>query len=375
MRMRSYHIVLIHSFLGMVLLLGDRVDGQDLSSVIARPKNIILMIGDGMGTSQLSAAYYYGDGEPAFDRFRYIGLTRTSSRTHVVTQSSAAATALATGQKTYNTAIGVGLDSLPIPNIVEVVSEKGFLTGVVATSSVTHATPAGFYAHQVDRYMEHEIGMDLVRSEIDFFAGGGIRHFIDTTGTDYFKANGIQVNFSKLKKIRNPEPGDRYGFLLADDRLQTMGEGRGDFLSRASLIAAEFLSSGDGGFFLMIEGSQIDWACHGNQVEYMIEEVNDFEDAVDAVLDWAEENGETLVLVTADHETGGFTLGAAGSYTGGTDYSTIVPTFATTNHSAALVPVFAFGPGSEIFTGVYENTAIFHKMVSLLPECSISEFD
>jgi alkaline phosphatase len=351
----------------MVLLLGDRVNGQDLSSVTARPKNIILMIGDGMGTSQLSAAYYYGDGEPAFDRFRYIGLTRTSSGTHVVTQSSAAATALGTGQKTYNTAIGVGLDSLPVPNIVEIVSEKGFLTGVVATSSVTHATPAGFYAHQVDRTMEHEIGMDLVRSEIDFFAGGGIRHFIDTTGIDYFKANGIQVNFSKLKKIRNPEPGNRYGFLLADDRMQTMAEGRGDFLSRASLVAAEFLSSGNGGFFLMIEGSQIDWACHGNQVEYMIEEVNDFEATVDAVLDWAEEDGETLVIVTADHETGGFTLGAAGSYTGGTDYGTIVPTFATTNHSAALVPVFAFGPGAEIFTGVYENTAIFHKMVSLLP--------
>jgi alkaline phosphatase len=326
------------------------------------------MIGDGMGISHLSASYYYGDGEPAYNRFRYIGMSGTSSGSHVVTQSSAAATAIATGQKTYNEAIGVGMDSIPLTNFVEVVSEKDFLTGVIATSPITHATPAGFYAHQVNRYMEHEIAMDLVKSEIDFFAGGGIKHFIDTTGTDHFKANGIQVNFSRLKKIKDPEPGDRYGFLLANERMKTMKEGRGDFLSKASSVAMDYLSSGDEGFFLMIEGSQIDWAGHGNQVQYMIDELNDFEDAVTTVLDWAEKDGETLVIVTADHETGGFTLGAAGSYTGGTDYGTIVPTFASTNHSASLVPVLAFGPGAEIFTGFYENTAIFHKMVSLLPD-------
>jgi alkaline phosphatase len=330
------------------------------------PKNIILMIGDGMGISQVSAPYYYGDKDPAFNRFRHIGLARTSSGDAPVTQSPAAATALSTGHKTYNMAVGVDMDTIIRKNFVELVSEQGYLTGVIATSSITDATPAGFYAHQPDRYMQHEIAMDLVRSEIDFFAGGGIKFFIDSTGTDHFKENGIEVNYARLKKIKKPEPGNRYGFLLSADRMPTMREGRKDFLKDASTIAMDFLSTGGKGFFLMIEGSQIDWAGHGNQVEYMITEMNDFENVVDAVLDFAEQDGETLVIVTADHETGGFTLGAAGRNGYDADYSTITPTFATTNHSAALVPVFAFGPGAETFAGIYENTEIFHKMVSLV---------
>jgi alkaline phosphatase len=128
----------------------------------------------------------------------------------------------------------------------------------------------------------------------------------------------------------------------------------------------DFLSSGEAGYFLMVEGSQIDWAGHGNDVDHMKAEVNDFERTINTVMDYAEKNGETLVIVTADHETGGFTLGASGENDGYGDYSIIEPRFATTNHSAALVPVFAFGPGAENFMGVYENTEIFHKLVSLL---------
>ncbi len=225
-----------------------------------KPRNVILMIGDGMGLSQVSATYYYMDEEPSFSRFRYIGLARTSSGSDPVTQSSAAATALSTGTKTYNMAIGVGMDSIPRENIVEIVSELGYLTGVIATSSITDATPAGFYAHVPDRYMQREIAMDLLKSDIDFFAGGGLKYFLDSTGMDHFNANGVKVNFSKLKKIRNPQPDDRYGFLLAADRMLTMLEGRGGFLEDASAIAVDFLSSDEKGYFLMIEGSQIDWA-------------------------------------------------------------------------------------------------------------------
>lgn len=239
------------------------------------------------------------------------------------------------------------------------------MTGVIATSSVTDATPAGFYAHQPDRYMQREIAMDLVSSEIDFFAGGGLNYFLDTTGTDHFKKNGISINFTKLKKIKKPETGDRFGFLLAADRMPAILQGRKDFLEKSSSIAIDFLSTGDSGYFLMIEGSQIDWAGHGNQVEYMITEMNDFEQTVKSVMDYAEADGNTLVIVTADHETGGFTLGAAGENGYGADYSVISPTFASTNHSAALVPVLAYGPGAENFIGIYENTEIFHKLVSL----------
>jgi len=355
----------------MILLAGNPLQGQAGQEGSGRPKNVILMIGDGMGISQLSAAYYFREGkdarrEPAFSRFRHIGLCKTSAGNEVVTQSSAAATALATGHKTYNTAIGVDLDTVARENIVELLSEKGYMTGVVVTSHVTDATPAGFYAHQPERYMFHEIAWDLLKSDIDFFAGGGSDFFRDSTGFYPFEDYNIALNRKKLKKIGKPEPGLRYGFLLGPERMSTMIEGREDFLARASSIAIEFLSGGEAGYFLMVEGAQIDWAGHGNRTDYMIAEVHDFERTINEVLNYAEEDGETLVIVTADHETGGFTLGAAGDNYSGADYSIIEPTFATTNHSAALVPVFAFGPGAENFMGVYENTEIFHKLVNLM---------
>jgi alkaline phosphatase len=358
-------------FLALAWLFHMPVAGQAEAEKMSKPKNVILMIGDGMGISQLSSAYYFQEDttkyrEPSFSRFSYIGLSKTSSGAELVTQSSAAATALATGHKTYNLAVGMDLDTLPRENIVELLSKQGYMTGVIATSTVTDATPAGFYAHQPDRYMHREIALDLLKSDIDFFAGGGFNAFLDTTGRDLFKEYGVQVNVARLKKIRKPEPGDRYGFLLAGDRMPAMIEGRKNFLAKASNIAVDFLSTGEAGFFLMVEGSQIDWAGHGNNAQYMITEVNDFEKTVGEMLDYADKDGETLVIVTADHETGGYTLGAAGRNGYDADYSVIEPTFASTNHSASLVPVFAYGPGAENFIGIYENTEIFHKLVSLL---------
>jgi alkaline phosphatase len=348
------------------------LNGQTEAGISDRPKNVILMIGDGMGLSQVSSAYYFrdkkdADREPAFSRFRYIGLARTSSGAEPVTQSPAAATALATGYKTYNMAVGMDLDTLVRENITEILSKKGYMTGIIATSSITDATPAGFYAHQADRYLQKEIARDLLNSEIDFFAGAGTPYFMDSSGKVVFEDYGIEVNYNRLKRIKKPQKGARFGFLLGPERMPTMLEGRKDFLAKSSSIAIDFLSTGEQGYFLMVEGSQIDWAGHANQVEYMIAEVNDFERTVAAVLDYAEENGETLVIVTADHETGGYTLGAAGTnYNGDADYSVITPTFATSNHSAAMVPVFSFGPGAENFIGVYENTEIFHKLVLLM---------
>ena len=169
---------------------------DDQENPVNRPKNVILLIGDGMGLSQISTPYYFSEEPPAFDRFKYIGLSKTSSAEAPVTQSPAASTAMATGYKTYNFAIGVDIDTVPRENIVELLSKKGFMTGVIASSSITDATPAGFYAHQANRYMQHEIAMDLVRSEIDFFAGAGIKYFMDSTGIDHFAENGIEINFT-----------------------------------------------------------------------------------------------------------------------------------------------------------------------------------
>ena len=356
----TFVFVLLAAYMGIEAQADEKTEGNKV------PKNVILLIGDGMGLSQVTAPYFFSDEPPAFNRFKNIGLMRTSSATEPVTQSPAAATAMATGYKTYNMAVGVDVDTVPRKNIVEWLSERGYMTGVISTSSITDATPAGFYAHQPDRYMQHEIAMDLVQSDVDFFAGGGIKFFTDSTRRDYFSENGIEVNFSRLKKIKKPEPDSRYGFLLGADRMPTMLEGRKTFLGDASSMAIEFLSGSEKGYFLMIEGSQIDWAGHGNQAKYMIAEMNDFNQVINRVLDMVGNDGETLVIVTADHETGGFTLGAAGRNGYNADYSVINPTFATTNHSATMVPVFSTGPGAENFNGIYENTEIFHKLVSLL---------
>ena len=154
----------------------------------------------------------------------------------------------------------------------------------------------------------------------------------------------------------------KYAFLLAPDGMPRMQDGRGDFLPKATQMAIDHLSQNNNGFFLMVEGSQIDWGGHANEADYVIQETLDFDKAIGLALDFAETDKNTLVIVTADHETGGLSLSAATVFGQG-DYSTITPSFSTVNHSATLIPVFAYGPGAEHFMGIYENNEIFDKMV------------
>ncbi|MFH0759230.1 MAG: alkaline phosphatase, partial [Bacteroidota bacterium] len=309
----------------------------------------------------------------SFGRFQHIGLSKTSSATHKVTDSGASGTAMATGTKTYNGAIGVDTLHQRVSNITEVVSEYGWKTGVVSTSSVTHATPASFYAHVEQRGMEEAIALQLFDSNIDFFAGGGIGYLNRREdGQDLFAsaaAKGFFLDTLALKNAASLKPGQKYGYLLAQDGMPPITEGRGDFLSEATSLAIAQLSAENDHFFLMVEGSQIDWAGHENNTEYMIGEMLDFEKVIRVALDFAEKDGHTLVVVTADHETGGFTLsGGINKETGHGDYNILEPTFATTGHSATMIPVFAYGPGAGEFTGIYENTELFTKMTALASE-------
>ncbi len=339
----------------------------------AKPTNIIFLIGDGMGLSAISTTLYYGDKVSEFKQFKEIGLIRTSSASHKVTDSAASGTAMSSGKKTYNGAIGVDTTKSSIPNIAEILTGLGWNTGVVASSTISHATPASFYAHIDSRSKEEEIVAQLLESEIDFFAGGGIAKFnkrID--GADLFKTakeRGFTLDTTSLALPGSLQAGQKYGFLLAAGGMPPMTEGRGNFLPDATSLAIEHLSQGENSFFLMVEGSQIDWGGHANNTEYVVTETLDFEKAVAAALDFAKKDGNTLVVVTADHETGGFALGALkNEETGSTNYKEIGPTFATSAHSATLIPVFAYGPGAENFKGMYENTEIFHKMKALTTE-------
>lgn len=330
-----------------------------------KPKNIILLVGDGMGLSQVSAAIYYKEnGDPNFDRFETIGLSKTSSFSDLVTDSAAGATVFSAGVKTYNGAIGVDKDTIPVPTIVEQLSERGFSTGIVATSSIQHATPASFYAHVKSRRMYEEISEFIAESGVDIFAGGGLKFLTDRKDErnllEEIEAAGYTVVTDALP-TENVEGKEL--IVLAEDGMPTMSEGRGDFLSNASLLAINKLSKNDKGFFLMIEGSQIDWGGHDNEAEYLVEELLDFDETIGKVLDFAEKDGNTLVIVTADHETGGFTLATTGR-----DYNNISMLFSTKGHSGTMVPVFAQGPGAELFGGVYESNEIYHKMMELLQE-------
>lgn len=326
-----------------------------------KPKNIILLIGDGMGLSEVSSLLYYGDKKSNFDRFSTIGLSKTSSFSDLITDSAAGATVFSAGIKTYNGAIGVDKDTIAVPTIVEHLSKRGISTGIVATSSIVHATPASFYAHVKYRYLYDEIATYAPDSGVNFFAGGGTKFFDKRKDSinllNKMKESGYNIITNKLP---TEVLSDKVAILLAENGMPKMSEGRGDFLPNATELALKTLSTNDKGFFLMVEGSQIDWGGHDNDADYLINEMLDFNKTVGVALDFAAKNGETLVIVTADHETGGFTLSSDKG-----DYNKINKTFSTTGHSATMVPVFAEGPGASLFGGTYESIAIYFKMTEL----------
>lgn len=345
----------------MVGCTGSR-EGRD-SAKAKKPKNIIFLIGDGMGLSQVSSAYYYGNGEPNFSRFKDLGLINTSSASHKITDSAAGATAFASGVKTYNGAVGVDADTNSVSTIVEDLSAKGWNTGLISTSSITHATPACYYAHVKKRSMQEDIAMQLVQSQVDFFAGGGRKFFFDRSdGKDLYaplQSAGFRIDTTDISApIKDFEA--KYGYLMAHNGLEAKHKGRDEFLSMATSRALEYLSGKDAPFFLMIEGSQIDWGGHANDAEYVIQETLEFDRVIGQVLDFAKKDKNTLVVVTADHETGGFTLSSEVKENEEgkkwADYNSIAPTFSTGGHSTTLIPVFAWGKGSARFRGIYQNT-------------------
>lgn len=339
------------------------------------PKNVILLIADGTGLSQISSAFYFKKTTPNYERFKHIGLIKTSSSREDITDSAAAATAFASGVKTYNGAIGVTDDSTNVKTIVEIISLKNIKTGLISTSSITHATPASFYAHALSRGLQEDIAADLVKSEVDFIAGGGIKFFNNRKDNrdllNELKVKNFNVDTTSLSGFSAIQNHSKVAYLLANDHMPPVSKGRGDFLSKATELALQFLAKDEENpnFFIMIEGSQVDWGGHANDGEYLVSELIDFDDAVGKALDFAEKDGNTLVIVTADHETGGFTLASTSKHredgSSYSDYNEISFSFSTGGHSATLVPVFAYGPGSQEFSGIYENTAVFDKIMSL----------
>ncbi len=338
-----------------------------------KAKNVILLIGDGTGLSQISSAFYFKETSPNYARFKHIGLIKTSSSREDITDSAAGATAFASGVKSYNGAIGVADDSTEVKTLVEIVSPRHIKTGVISTSSIQHATPASFYAHALNRGFYEEIAADMVVSDIDFVAGGGTKFFNKRKDSinlfEDMAAKGFGIDTTALGSFTSIQQHSKMAYLLAANHMDAVAKGRGDFLPKATELGIQFLNkdADNPNFFLMVEGSQVDWGGHANDADYLISELIDFDDAIGKALDFAEKDGNTLVIVTADHETGGFTLSSTPKKTEDgrsySDYNEITGTFSTNGHSAALIPVFAYGPGAEAFSGIYENTEIFHKIL------------
>lgn len=331
--------------------------------VNGQAKNIILLIGDGMGLGQISAAAYKSKKPLSLEAFNVVGLHKSHSADDLITDSAAGATAFACGIKTYNGAIAVDLDTTPVKTILEEAEEKGLATGLIATSAITHATPAAFIAHQFNRILHEQIAADFLSTEIDYFVGGGKKYFdrrnIDDRdlykellAKDYKVSNFLEGELEEMKIDYNKN----FAYFAADKHPLPVTTGR-TYLSFAARQSFQFLSNhSEKGFFIMIEGSQIDWGGHSNDGDYAISEVLDFDRAVAEALKFAQKDGNTLVIVTADHECGGLSI-TDKSKEGRLRYQ-----FTTIGHTASLVPVFAYGPGSESFRGVYENTEIYFKM-------------
>jgi alkaline phosphatase len=328
-----------------------------------RPKNIILLIGDGMGDAHVYAAMSVSQQQLNMAKFPFSGFIITRSANNYVTDSGAGGTALSCGVKTNNGMIGMTPDSTVVPSIIDIVHKRGMATGVVSTSSVTHATPASFVAHNVSRNNYEAIAADYLNGTIDVFIGGGENNFRKRQDGKDLTADLESQGFDVVYTLEEmwASNSENIAGLLAKDHMPTVLEGRQGVLEAMTSKAIQTLSKDKDGFFLMVEGSQIDWGGHANDAEYTITETIDFDQAVGAALDFARMDGRTLVIVTADHETGGLTIPA-----GDANEGTITVKFSTPNHSAVMVPVFSFGPGADKFSGINENTFFLDMFLELL---------
>jgi alkaline phosphatase len=352
----------ILSCTGAFLILLTTCSG-DLAKDTVEVKNIILMIGDGMGIAQIYAGYTVNKGKLNLERTKFIGFSKTSSANNYVTDSGAGATAISTGYKTNNESIGLDKNGFVRKTILESAVEKGLATGLLVTCPIVHATPAAFVAHRNSRFDYENLAIYLVHSKIDLFIGGGrinFEHRKDSLNfTDSLLNRGYRI-VSNIDSIQ-PENLCKTGCFVSDTELRPVYLGRGAYLPNATHLALRKLSNNKTGFFIMIEGSQIDWGSHKNITDYVTGEMIDFDRAVGEAIEFADRNPGTLVIVTADHETGGMAL-VGGDIKAGT----VDACYSTNLHTGVMVPVFAYGTGAEEFAGIYENTEIYQKMMKLL---------
>lgn len=304
------------------------------------PRNVILMIGDGMGAEHISAAWLCNKGKLNITGLPYTGLCITCSANRAVTDSAAAGTALAAGVKTNNGMVGQTPDRACPESLAALFRVAGKATGLVVTKAITDATPAAFYAHTASRKNTAAIAEALAGAGFDVVLGGGAAAF----------------SREQMAQMRD---GGADVELFAPGDCAPASE-RGDLLVCCTRRALSRLEKADTGFFLMVEGSSIDMAAHANNLEETVREVLDFDRAVGAVLEWMQHHPDSLLVVTADHQTGGLSI-----LDGDRKKGVVKGSFSTTGHSGVAVPIYAIGVGASIFCGVMENTDVPRRILGV----------
>jgi alkaline phosphatase len=368
---------------------GKPLAQKELLPVNEKAKNIILLIGDGMSLSQVSS-YRLLKGGPneriAVDTFPISGIVLTHSQDAIVTDSASSATAFSTGKKTNNGALGLDPDNQVLENFTETIDKHGYVSSLISTSEITHATPAAYASHVDLRWKTDEISLQMMDSDVMTILGGG-RHFFMTEEMGGKRSDEVnlleEINSSHtiltkktdMDSFDHTNQGKVVG-LFADEALRdietpenhSLEPTTSEMLNFALKRSDQFNQNGCKGFFVMVEGSQVDWAGHANNLDYLKREMEDFDDAVKTALDFAKNNQDTLVIVTADHETGGLLIEPATP----TNYTSPEVKFSFNtgigygSHTGVPVPVYAYGPGSENFTGTLDNTDVYYAMVEAL---------
>lgn len=323
-------------------------------------KNVIYLIGDGMGLSQIVAAFYANKGLSTL-QMKYMGLQQNNALDAFTTDSAAGGSALATGERHDNRHISMSSEGEPYPSLSDFFHDKGMPVGVLTLGNVADATPTAFYGHSVERDNADELTRCLMDGRVDLLCGSGIREFTRRSdGVDLIGELEKQYDFVRSVDEINARKGK---VICIDETMDDAAEQANLTLladaTRASI--AKLQEQGGKGFFLMVEGAKIDYAGHSRCLPGSIIEMLSFDLAVAEALKFADRNGETLVVVTADHETGGLVLVDGDERTG-----RVMGVYVSDDHTPAMLPVFAYGPGADKFCGTYMNTEIARRIKSLI---------
>lgn len=356
---------LTFALLSLVLLSLSLTSCNEKKEEAPKAVNVIYMIGDGMSLPQVFATMLATGEEMTFQQFPYTGIVDTRSASNDITDSAAGGTALACDKKTKNGMVGMDVDTLPMVSVLDVMADQGKRTGIVVTCYSGHATPADFYAKVPKRNMYEDIALQMAESEkLNVMIAGGRKHFVNRKDSiNLLERMESELGWKVYDTLADIDTACMKYAVLADEGHMPKASERGDFLPEGVKTALNTLSKSEKGFFLMVEGSQIDFACHANDSAWMVEETVDFNKAIQVALDFAKADGNTLVVVTADHETGGLTMIDPEGH-----YSNVCFNYSTRSHTCLPVMIYAYGPNAELFTGWMQNCEVKAK---ILKACGI----